>query len=85
MKGESEKGKEEEGEGRRGECTENILLLPLSEKGGVNIYYTGLSSLHLSLSLHSHYHPPFHFQEHVGQPVYMLFRAVKNQLEKGTH
>ena len=76
------RGREEEGEGR---STENILLLPLNEKGGVNIYYTGLSSLHLSLSLPSHYHPPFHFQEHVGQPLYMLFRAVKNQLEKGTH
>ena len=57
-RGKVRRGREEEGEGRREECTENILLLPLSEKGGVNIYYTGLSSLHLSLSLPSHYHPP---------------------------
>ena len=24
-----------------------------------------------------------HTQEHVGQPMYLLYRAVKNQLEKG--
>ena len=33
----------------------------------------------------SHQPPPSFLisQEHVGQPLYLLFRAVKNQLEKG--
>ena len=30
---------------------------------------------------HTHVHSPA--QEHVGQPMYLLYRAVKNQLEKG--
>ena len=32
---------------------------------------------------HSHTHTHSPAQEHVGQPMYLLYRAVKNQLEKG--
>ena len=74
---------------RQGECggrrEESTLLLPLSERG--NVSYTGFSSLHpLHYTLSSTTPPPSSFlisQEHVGQPLYLLFRAVKNQLEKG--
>ena len=73
---------------RQGECggrrEESTLLLPLSERG--NVSYTGFSSLHplhYTLSSTTPPPPPSSSQEHVGQPLYLLFRAVKNQLEKG--
>ena len=43
-----------------------------------------LASLSPLSTIPSHYPPPPQLsQEHVGQPLYLLFRAVKNQLEKG--
>lgn len=53
----------------------NTLLLPLSTSGRETSLYSLSTTLSSSL--------PHLSQEHVGQPLYLLFRAVKNQLEKG--
>ena len=86
MQGEGEKGREEEGGGKEGreylttttewERRRNYLKLASPLSTFLFFFYSPLPS---------HYHPPSIFLEHVGQPLYMLFRAVKNQLEKGIH
>ena len=59
----------------------NTLLLPLSTGGKETSKLLHTSVYSLSTILSSSL--PHLSQEHVGQPLYLLFRAVKNQLEKG--
>ena len=67
--------------GRRGEST---LLLPLSEISPTLASPLSTIPSHQVPTPSPAPSPSFLIsQEHMGQPLYLLFRAVKNQLEKG--
>ena len=76
--------------GKRRGSTKNIILL-LSEKELRYLLHwlflsplASLSTFLFSFTLHYTLSLSLPLsQEHVGQPLYLLFRAVKNQLEKG--